>query len=125
MRFSMKEVLTFSCVVGLVTASQATAQTTFDHDHAAPITVAGVAGDLLTEGGPFPAAPVVAIGAAAIGLVPGDEIDALSFGDDIAIAGFHALAFSVDPAAVGIPATGVDFEVTMDTAPGVFGVGPR
>lgn len=120
MRFSMKDVLTFSCALALVTAPPAMAQTTFDHDHAAPITAVGVAGDLLTEGTPFPAAPVVAIGAGAIGLVAGDEIDALSFGDDVAIAGFHVLVFSVDPAAVGVLGTGVDFEVTADTPLGAF-----
>jgi hypothetical protein len=58
----------------------------------------------------------VSIPAAAIGLLPGDEIDALSFGDD-PIMGLHSLTFSVDPIAIGVGGSGVAFEVGVGTAP--------
>ena len=110
---------TLIALVLCAAATLAEAQTTFDHDHSAALTVVGVAGDLLTEG--FPGAPGVAIPAAVIGLVPGDEIDALSFGDDNGITGFHQIIFSVSPRIPAFPVagTGVDFENTTDTAPGV------
>jgi len=102
----------------LLLALSAFANSAIDHVHATAITPAGVAGDILTEGTPpgIPTPPFVSIPAAAIGLLPGDEIDALSFGND-PIGGLHQLTFSVDTFAIGIPASGVAFEVTIGTAP--------
>jgi hypothetical protein len=99
-------------------APSALANTAIDHVHGTAATIAGVAGDILTEGTPPgpPAAPVVAIAAAAIGLVPGDEIDALSFGDD-PIAAPHTLTFSVGVGAGGVAGTGVAIEVGIGTPP--------
>ena len=106
-----------SCFAILFTASSATAQTTFDHARATAITIpaGAVGGELLTEG--FPGPPIVAITNAMIGLQPGDDIDALSFGDDVQISGFHQIIFSVDPTIPAFPVTGtgVDFENTVDT----------
>jgi hypothetical protein len=102
----------------LLLAPSAFANSAIDHVHATAVTVVGVAGDILTEGAPpgFPAPPVVSIPAAAIGLVVGDEIDALSFGND-PITTRHQLSFSVDPAAFGLPGTGVAMEVAIGTPP--------
>ena len=102
----------------LLLAPSAFANTTIDHVHATAMTPVGVPGDILTEGTPpgFPTPPFVAIPAAAIGLLPGDEIDALSWGND-PIRRYHQLTFSVDPAAMGLPGSGVAFEVAIGTAP--------
>ena len=67
-------------------------------------TIPATAGDVLVNPvapapGPFPAA-VVALSAATLGLLPGDVIDALSYGDDFGAPG-TPLYFSVDRAAVG------------------------
>ncbi len=51
--------------------------------------------------GPLPP-PLVGLSAATLGLVPGDVIDALSFGDDSGGLG-APLFFSVDRAAIGVP----------------------
>ncbi|MCH8148120.1 MAG: hypothetical protein IH987_09040, partial [Planctomycetes bacterium] len=96
-------------------ASQAAAQTTFSHDNTIAITAVGGGEDLLTEGAPGP--PVVAIGGAALGLVSGDHIDALSFGDDTPLMAEHRIVFSVDPESNGLVGSGVRFEFTVDSAP--------
>ena len=96
-------------------ASQAAAQTTFSHDNTIAITAVGGGEDLLTEGAPGP--PVVAIGGAALGLVSGDHIDALSFGDDTPLMTEHRIVFSVDPESNGLVGSGVRFEFTVDSAP--------
>jgi hypothetical protein len=44
-----------------------------------------------------------------LGMVPGDNMDALSFGMD----GGNVLLFSVDPEAVGLPGTAVDFHASL------------
>ena len=85
----------FASALTLAFASQAVAQTTFSHDNTIAITPVGGGEDLLTEGAPSP--PVVAIGGASLGLVPGDHIDALSFGDDTPLMTAHQIVFSVDP----------------------------
>jgi hypothetical protein len=96
----------------------ALANTSIDHVHGTSATLVGVPGDILTEGTPPgpPAPPVVAIAAGAIGLVPGDEIDALSWGDD-PIAGAHDLTFSVAVGALGALGSGVAGEVALGTPP--------
>ena len=88
-------------------APSALSNSAIDHVHATAVTPVGVAGVILTEGTPpgVPAPPIVAIPPVAIGLMIGDEIDALSYGND-PIGVFHQLTFSVDGAAVGMPASG-------------------
>ncbi len=105
----------FASALALVFASQAAAQTTFSHDNTIAITAVGGGEDLLTEGAPGP--PVVAIGGAALGLVPGDHIDALSFGDDTPLMSGHLIVFSVDANSIGRPGSGVPFEFHIDSAP--------
>ena len=92
-------------VLALVFASQAAAQTTFSHDNTIAITAVGGGEDLLTEGTPGP--PVVAIGGAALGLVSGDHIDALSLGDYTPLMTEHRIVFSVDARACSRTAIGV------------------
>ncbi|MAB80093.1 MAG: hypothetical protein CMJ89_12145 [Planctomycetes bacterium] len=95
--------------------SSALAQTSFDHDRFAAPPVAGPG--ILSEG--YPGPPVVSITDVAMGLVPADEIDALSFGDDHLIGVLpHTLVFSVDSASMGIAGCGVSFEASIDTGPG-------
>jgi hypothetical protein len=56
----------------------------------------------------LPTPPAVALSRTGLGLQPGDDLDALSFGTDgIDVAGATTLAFSVDANAVGLPNTGV------------------
>lgn len=56
----------------------------------------------------LPKPPTVALSRAGLGLQPGDDLDALSFGTDgIDVAGATTLAFSVDANATGLPNTGV------------------
>ncbi len=100
-----------------------TVGTTFDHDHGIAITPVGGAGDLLTEG--FPGSPTVAITDVMIGLMTGDEINALSFGDDFLIAQHHEITFSVDSLSMGVPASGVNGERFVGTAPSVPLPGPN
>jgi hypothetical protein len=61
-------------------------------------------GDLLrpATSPPAPPPPVVGLGGAALGLVPGDVIDAISFGDDGPSIG-STLYFSVSRGTVGVP----------------------
>ncbi len=96
-------------------ASQAAAQTTFSHDNTVAITAVGGGEDLLTEGAPGP--PVVAIGGASLGLVAGDHIDALSFGDDTPLKTEHQIVFSVDANSIGLDGNDVSFEFHVDSAP--------
>ena len=102
--------LGFLTTLGLASS----AQTSFDHDRL--ISPAFAPPGILTEA--FPGLPVVAIPAAAMGLGPLDEIDALSYGDDFIIQTVHTIVFSVDFVAVGAPGSGTAFEVGVDTAPG-------
>lgn len=99
-------------------ALPASANTTIDHVHATSVTIVGVPGDLLTEGTPPgpPAPPVVAIPAALLGLVPGDDIDAVSWGND-PIGMPHRLVFSVGVGSVGAPGSGVAMEVGVGSPP--------
>ena len=108
-----RNTLRIGLTLTLTLATSAFAQNTFDHDRFA--SAAPLPPGLLTEG--FPGPPIVAIPAPALGLLPGDEIDALSFGDDHDLATSHAIVFSVDPGTVGFGA-GTTFEFGFDTAPG-------
>jgi hypothetical protein len=65
--------------------------------------------------GPLPA---VGVPGPALGLVPGDVIDAISDGLDPVFAP-HIDYFSVTPASLGAPASGVALEFAFDTLPGV------
>ncbi len=114
---SFKSKAIFVSALASTFASQAAAQTTFSHDNAIAITAVGGGEDLLTEGAPGP--PVVAIGGASLGLVPGDHIDALSFGDDTALKAEHQIVFSVDANSIGLGFVGndVSFEFHVDSAP--------
>ncbi|MEE8476449.1 MAG: hypothetical protein V3T01_13900 [Myxococcota bacterium] len=108
-------------LVGFLVASVASVASgsTFSQLSAGEITPVPAPGvdDLLTEAGlPDCSPPIVAFTLAQLGLVLGDEIDALSFGDDLPIQGRHILTFSVDEFAVGDAPTGVFEEVTVGTA---------
>ncbi len=65
--------------------------------------VPATSADVLQPAGPIPAPPPPLVGnaAAALNLLPGDVIDAISYGDDGAIGG--TLFFSVTRASVGVP----------------------
>jgi len=107
------------CLLSLVFLSgfglNARAQTSFDHDRFSAPPVAGPG--ILSEG--FPGVPVVSLTDVAMGLVPGDEIDALSFGDDHIIAVLpHTIVFSVDSTSTGVAGCGVSYEASVDTGPG-------
>ncbi len=82
--------------------------------------------DILTDRGPFPSLPRLAVPGPAIGLGPQDVIDAMSDGDDIldaieatdfvAIVGRRpALLFSVRRAALGAPGSAVESERLADS----------
>lgn len=80
-------------------------------------------GDVLEMGipggpfvGPLPP-PVVGLSAATLGLLPGDVVDALSFGDDAGVVGVDALYFSVDRAAAGIPGVPPDVASEIGAVP--------
>ncbi len=112
LRNSRRRWLTSLGLVGL--ASLGAAQTTFDIDRT--ISFSSPPG-LLTEGYPGPATS--AIPHFVMGLQQGDDIDALSFGDDTALASTtHTIVFSVDFNTNGIAGSGVNFEWSTDTAPG-------
>ncbi len=67
---------------------------------------------------PLPSPPGLSL--AALGLVPGDRIDAMSDGNDplnVLVHGHHDHLFSVARAAVGDTGTGVEAERLSDTAP--------
>lgn len=96
-------------------ASQVLAQTTFSHDNTIAITAVGGGEDLLTEGAPGP--PVVAIGGTVLGLVAGDHIDGLSFGDDTPLMSEHRIVFSVDANSIGLGSKDVSIEFHVDSAP--------
>jgi hypothetical protein len=72
-------------------------------------TIPATSGDVLgmgVPGGPFVGPlppPMVGIPATSLGLLPGDVVDALSFGDDYGTVGVDSLYFSVDPVALGAP----------------------
>lgn len=89
-------------------------QNTFDYNRTSSSTF--LPPGLLTEHCPGP--PATAIAASLMGLTDGDEIDALSFGDDFLMIEDHALVFSVDRVSTGVGGTGTEFESTIDTAPG-------
>ena len=113
----VRVVLVLAAVVCLSAA--AARATTFDHDrNAPPITnvVGTLGGELLTEGATPGAAPTVAITRALLRLRPGDDIDALSFGDDRPILGKHLVVFSVDRNSNGNG--GVGFERSIETGSG-------
>ncbi len=116
MRSHLRRSLVGAVVLHLLVAqgTPVGAQTSFDHDRGIAATAAP--DGILTEG--FPGAPVLGISATALGLVPGDDIDALSFGDDTAIAGLHALLFSVEGHTCGLSWSGTAIECTYDTPPG-------
>ena len=113
----LKSTALFVLALASTFAPRAAAQTTFSHDNAIAITAVGGGEDLLTEGAAGP--PVVAIGGASLGLVPGDHIDALSMGDDVPLMIGHRIVFSVDPYSpgLGVPGNGVFFEFVFDSAP--------
>ncbi len=104
MKTSQSQAIFVSALASTFTV-QAAAQTTFSHDNTIAITAVGGGEDLLTEGAPGP--PVVAIGGASLGLVSGDHIDALSFGDDTPLMSEHRIVFSVDARACSSTATDV------------------
>jgi len=64
---------------------------------------------------PPPAAAPMQITPGALGLVPGDNINAMSYGKD----GGNVLHFSVDPNAIGMPNTAVNFEAVTSPPPGM------
>ncbi len=88
-----------------------------------PLIPAAGPGDLLFDvgGPPLPGAPpppLIGTPLPALGLIPGDVVDAISDGMD-PVAGMHADYFSVTRGSVGVPGTGVDMESTiLDTPPG-------
>ena len=101
-------------ITALALNATLTAQTSFDNDR---LIAPGLAAPgILTEG--FPGPPVVAIPIGALGLMPLDDIDALSYGDDITIQVVHAIVFSPDALTDGLAGSGVVSEITVDTAPG-------
>lgn len=62
--------------------------------------------EMAIPGGPFAGPlppPVVGLSAVTLGLLPGDVVDALSFGDEVGVVGVDPLYFSVDRAAVALP----------------------
>lgn len=66
--------------------------------------------------GPPPATPATIL-PGFLGLVPGDDVTGLSWGVD-GFTGAERLRFSVDPAAVGLAATGVALEAATGDQPG-------
>ncbi len=113
----MQQQRKLSVALFLALGTSAAAQTSFDLDR---IIAPGFGPNgILTEG--FPGLPIVAITEAAMGLGffgPGDEIDALSYGDDFTIQTIHTIVFSPNFSTVGVSGTAVAFEVAIDTAPG-------
>ena len=102
------------CLSLAALAAPTAAQTTFDLDRT--ISFAFPPG-LLTEG--FPLGPNLGIPHFVMGLQQADDIDALSFGNDFALAASsHTIVFSVDFNANGVAGSGVNFEWSVDTAPG-------
>ncbi|MAB78520.1 MAG: hypothetical protein CMJ89_04115 [Planctomycetes bacterium] len=110
----MQKHATLSFSLLLTLGATTVAQTSFDHDRF--LTPGLAPPGILTEA--FPGVPVVAIPMAAMGLLPNDEIDALSYGDDQDIGALHTIVFSPDLMTMGMPGTGVAFEFAIDTAPG-------
>jgi len=114
----MQKYATLSLSLLFTLGATTVAQTSFDHDR---FLTAGLAPPgILTEA--FPGVPVVAIPMAAMGLLPEDEIDALSYGDDRDLDGsstvLHTIVFSPDLTTMGMGGSGVAFEFAVDTAPG-------
>lgn len=71
-------------------------------------------------GGPVPGPlppPMVGIPAASLGLLPGDVVDALSFGDDFGTVAVDSLYFSVDSLALGVPGGPFPPDVFTETNP--------
>lgn len=83
-----------------------------------PATTADVL-SMSVPGGPVAGAPpaVVGLTASSLGLLPGDVIDALSYGDDFGTFGADALAFSVDRAALSAGAGPATPDVFSETNP--------
>jgi len=76
---------------------------TLDPTSASLVGIPATTSDLLRPSSAPPAAPspVVGLSAAELGLLPGDVIDAISFGDDGALGGPATLFFSVDRTSTG------------------------
>lgn len=101
-----------------------------DPASASLVTIPATSTDVLSmsiPGGPVPAPPPATVGlpAASLGLLPGDVIDALSYGDDFGTFAVDALYFSVDRGALGVagPATPDVFSETNPPSlpPGIQG----
>lgn len=111
----------------LIATSYSVNADTFDNKRAAAITAFPAGTGLVTCGGAGVApVPVAAVNFAALKLLAGDDIDALSFGDDEELAWEnHQIVFSVDAAAKGAPGSGVDNEVLIGTAPSLGAGAPE
>lgn len=72
------------------------------------------AGDLHEIGNP----PIVGLTRASLGLVAGDDVDALSYGRDSFATGQTTVAFSVDPTSDGAPGSSVSAEAAGGEAEG-------
>ena len=111
-------IVVFATLAGLSAPAWASTFSQLSAGEITPVPAPGVdalLGEAVT-GSPACTAPLVRYSLARLGLVPGDEIDALSFGDDAAIGQRHVLTFSVDEVSVGGVGSGVDREVTLGTA---------
>ena len=78
--------------------------------------ISGALGVRIGPHNPPPAAPPGPFVPGAMGLVPNDNINAMSFGKD----GGNVLHFSVDPASVGRFMTGVRFQAVTSPTPGLL-----
>jgi hypothetical protein len=95
--------------ISLAVTTGALAQSlTLDSVSSSLTAIPATAADVLRPSSAPPAAPspVVGLTAAEIGLVPGDVIDALSFGDDAAIGGPATVFFSVSRTSTGTGVAG-------------------
>jgi hypothetical protein len=91
-------------------------------DPASPglVAVPATPGDVLTHPAPGPGPlppPLLSIPAATLGLLPGDVIDALSFGDDFGAVGLDPISFSVDRAAIGFVGVPPDVVAEVGAVP--------
>jgi hypothetical protein len=105
-RFNVFVTLAFAAC--LISSSTASAQTfNLDPTSISQPAIPATSGDLLMTSAAIPPSapppPAVALTAAELGLLPGDVIDALTFGDDSFPGPGTTLYFSVDRVSAGIP----------------------
>jgi hypothetical protein len=104
MKTARSSIVALATVPILFAASGAFAQSlTLDPFSSSLVGIPATTSDLLRPSSAPPAAPmpVVGLSSAELGLLPGDVIDAISFGDDGVVAGAATLFFSVDRASIG------------------------